>query len=80
MSDDKLTPAQREWRKLVDEVGEEVAEQEAVRQLRRLADLIEQKGWPHVFSAKLMPTGSAGFENDRFIERIEISVTYPWPG
>lgn len=85
------SPDQKGWHDLRDELGEEEASKEVVRQLKQFIEHIESDGWPKVFSAHLNTTGEDIFchtdsvgnvkEGEKsFITSIRVCITYPWPG
>jgi hypothetical protein len=78
-----MTSAQWQWQALCKKLGEKQAKNEAVRQLRLVADTIEKSpNVPDIYSAELpAPIGTDElFPNNKFITHINVVISYYWPG
>lgn len=82
---------QHEYRKLEDEVGEDEATAEVIRQLKDMIELLEKPGYPRIMSANINPPGEDIFtipSPNRFhgkfdkspMARISVTISYPWGG
>jgi hypothetical protein len=72
------SPEQRRWFALQERMGsEEAARKELARKLRLAADQVERRSYPDVFGCVCDP-GELCTNN--FIERISVTLSFPWPG
>lgn len=62
---------------LEEKLGKEGARKLVAQRLREAADLIEKEGWPDIYGCDIPENGIC---KDNFIDRIEVVLSYPWPG
>jgi len=72
-------PEQEAWWEVRDKMGKEAARKHLATKLRAFADQVDRGGYPDIFGAAVEEEPGV-CQRGRFIERLSVTLSNPWPG